>query len=549
MAVRERAISDSLHAASLRSAAESADLSGMAEEAVKAKALRERLVKFYYLTAEEQRLVMMEGDASRYFQAKALAMEQSEAAMDAEGSAKSNREVADLLHQQARTAERDAVNGRITAAEASSRALLLDARAVQLELKADSLSNIASRLRGAAGINEAQASVMLQAMPEERSSELMAIEQRARRTEALLAESRDQAAAGSEQPAARRSAPQTTTAQPSTPQPSTSQFAEAPGEVSQPSTAQPSTFRMPDELVEDFFVLNEPSARREAAIPMDVVLPSGIVFKVQIGAFRKPIPQEAFSDMTPVMGETVGNGLVRYTAGLFTGAQGALAAKDLVRERGYRDAFVVAYRDGKRISLGEAMRATQQEANVAESPIRVRGGAEEPVARVVESPLPAAPPAIVIKQPVAGVQANEPEDAAAILARYPASAQQIVESFVPGAEATAYYNVPGAAPANQVETIKGLFFTVQVGVYSRPVPLDKLFNITPLNSELTESAKVRYTTGRFMDLDAARIRKDEAVRLGVKDAFITAYLNGKRIPVREGTALLQQFGAAILAQP
>ena len=109
--------------------------------------------------------------------------------------------------------------------------------------------------------------------------------------------------------------------------------------------------------------------------------------------------------------------------------------------------------------------------------------------------------------------------------------------------------MPGAASAKQVETIKGLFFTVQVGVYSRPVPLDKLFNITPLNSELPETAKVRYTTGRYMEMDAVRARKEEAVRLGVKDAFITAYLNGKRIPVREATALLERFGAAILAQP
>ena len=65
----------------------------------------------------------------------------------------------------------------------------------------------------------------------------------------------------------------------------------------------------------------------------------------------------------------------------------------------------------------------------------------------------------------------------------------------------------------------------------------------------TESAKVRYTTGRFLDMDAARARKDEAMGLGVKDAFVTAYLNGKRIPVREATALLQQFGPSILAQP
>lgn len=610
MAVRERAISDSLHTAALRTAEESTELNRMADDAAKAKTLRERLVKYYYLAPEEQQMAMLEGDASRFFQAKALAMEQNEAAADAESAAKSNRDVAVVLRQQARAAERDAVNGRITAAEASNRAIALDARATGLELKADSLSNIASRLRGAASINESQASVMLQAMPEERSNELMAMEQRARRAESLLAESRGQAAPARDQAAItmnRQTQPasnRTATSQPPTArrddgaanaqseaaqaalaqqpvrgqqdeaqqQPGSRQDAQEPAArrddiatTSQPSAAQasasrpaqptaprqdaPSTFRMPDELVEDVFVLNEVTARREEAIPMDVELPSGIVFKVQIGAFRKPVPQEAFSDMTPVMGETVGNGLVRYTAGLFTGAEGALAAKDLVRERGYRDAFVVAYRDGKRIPLGEAMRATQQTAQAASSPIRVRGASEEPAARIVESPVPAAPPAIVIKQPVAAVQGSAGDDAAAILARYPASAQQIVEAFVPSTEAAAYYNVPGAAPAKQVETIKGLFFTVQVGVYSRPVPLDKLFNITPLNSELTETAKVRYTTGRYMDLDAARSRKDEAVGLGVKDAFITAYLNGKRIPVREATALLQQFGAAILAQP
>ncbi|MCB9178487.1 MAG: hypothetical protein H6590_03575 [Flavobacteriales bacterium] len=91
-----------------------------------------------------------------------------------------------------------------------------------------------------------------------------------------------------------------------------------------------------------------------------------------------------------------------------------------------------------------------------------------------------------------------------MLTKYPATAEAIVDGFAPTADAASYYNVPGAAPATQVETIKGLFYTVQVGVYSKPVPLDKLFNIAPLNSERTETAKIRYTTGRYTDTEQAR---------------------------------------------
>jgi len=90
-----------------------------------------------------------------------------------------------------------------------------------------------------------------------------------------------------------------------------------------------------------------------------------------------------------------------------------------------------------------------------------------------------------------------------------------------------------AAPSTEVETIQGVFFTVQVGVYTTPVPLNKLFNLRPLNTELTETKKIRYTTGRYDTLESATARRDEIRAIGVKDAFVTAYLNGRRITVAE----------------
>lgn len=97
--------------------------------------------------------------------------------------------------------------------------------------------------------------------------------------------------------------------------------------------------------------------------------------------------------------------------------------------------------------------------------------------------------------------------------------------------------------------MKGLFFTVQVGVYSKPTALDRLFNITPLNSERTATGKIRYTTGIFLDEGQAVQRKNGTVTLGVTDAFVTAYLNGKRIPVRDARALLAKFGKDVLVDP
>ncbi|MBL7980745.1 MAG: PD40 domain-containing protein [Flavobacteriales bacterium] len=573
LAVRARIGGDSLQAASLVNAEKARELELSARQAEAARLSRERLVKYYYLSSEEQLMVEDDTDHSRYFQARSLALEQYTAADDASRAAVGNREVSAVLRAEARTTERDAANGRVPAAVAVERMNVLNARADALDARADSLDNVASRLRGAAAINEAQAGVMLQGLNADRSSSIMALEMRTRRTEPMLASARMPApSAATGAPGAASTAPVRATAPAPTatpdraptpepviartevPTPSTGTQA---GERPAPATAvrserpvvaadeRPSTLRMPDELVTDMFELRAATERREEAIPMDMELPKGIVFKVQIGAFRNAVPQEAFSDMTPVMGETVGNGLVRYTAGLFTGFEQAARAKDQVRDRGYRDAFVVAYRDGQRIPLGEAMRAARAEQ--AAAPL-VSERAPAPANTVLE-PAAQQPAPVVIQPPTQPLPPTPAEEAAQVLARYPATAQEIVATFAPAPEATSYYNVPGAAPARQVETVKGLFFTVQVGVYSKPVPLDRLFNITPLNSELTETQKVRYTTGLYLDVESARVRKDEAVVLGVKDAFITAYLNGKRIPMREATALLEKFGPEILAKP
>ena len=89
------------------------------------------------------------------------------------------------------------------------------------------------------------------------------------------------------------------------------------------------------------------------------------------------------------------------------------------------------------------------------------------------------------------------------------------------------------------ETIGGLFFTVQIGVYSRDVPHDVLFNLTPLVTKKTSENHFRYSTGTFNSAGEATIRKDEIVKIGVTDAFVTAYYRGERISIEKAQELIE----------
>jgi len=94
--------------------------------------------------------------------------------------------------------------------------------------------------------------------------------------------------------------------------------------------------------------------------------------------------------------------------------------------------------------------------------------------------------------------------------------------------------------------MNGLFFTVQIGVYSKPVTALALFNISPVNSQLTPTNKIRYTTGVFNSVADASSRKTEVLSEGIPDAFVTAYYNGERITVSKAKQILNSNGSSIL---
>ena len=77
-------------------------------------------------------------------------------------------------------------------------------------------------------------------------------------------------------------------------------------------------------------------------------------FRVQIGAFNRKIKKSIFKDIPNVVGIKGNDGLYRFFSGSYTDKSKAASHKVDLTLTGYKDAFIVAFQNGKRISLKEA---------------------------------------------------------------------------------------------------------------------------------------------------------------------------------------------------
>ena len=84
--------------------------------------------------------------------------------------------------------------------------------------------------------------------------------------------------------------------------------------------------------------------------------------------------------------------------------------------------------------------------------------------------------------------------------------------------------------------VKGVFFAVQVGVFTNTIVPEKLRILRDLNSELLPNGNIRYSVGRFNTMEEARQRRED-IAATIGDAFITAYSDGVRITASEASRL------------
>jgi hypothetical protein len=100
--------------------------------------------------------------------------------------------------------------------------------------------------------------------------------------------------------------------------------------------------------------VNNPVAKSGAA---------GVTYSVQIAAFSRMIPVSYFAEtfkLSALVNLEQHNGLNKYTTGSFSSYQSARDNRNQVRTTGISDAFVIAYNNGKRITVQEALMITSQ---------------------------------------------------------------------------------------------------------------------------------------------------------------------------------------------
>jgi tetratricopeptide (TPR) repeat protein len=104
-----------------------------------------------------------------------------------------------------------------------------------------------------------------------------------------------------------------------------------------------------------FEVRPSPVYSRTNPVPLDISLPAGLVYTIQIAAFKNPLDPAFFKGLFPVYGKIKKEtGITFYYTGLFRRIEDARQALPKAREAGFTDAFIIALMDDIRISMERA---------------------------------------------------------------------------------------------------------------------------------------------------------------------------------------------------
>jgi tetratricopeptide (TPR) repeat protein len=121
------------------------------------------------------------------------------------------------------------------------------------------------------------------------------------------------------------------------------------------SSAKNNLKRTPNKKEDEFVILESSPYTSTNPIPEGLGFYDGLIYRIQLGAFSKPRPDDSFGGISPLSFEKlIDNGIYKYYAGIFYSLNSVTAALNKLRASGFPDAFIVAFLNGKPITTEKA---------------------------------------------------------------------------------------------------------------------------------------------------------------------------------------------------
>lgn len=109
------------------------------------------------------------------------------------------------------------------------------------------------------------------------------------------------------------------------------------------------------EVFSVFEIKDKPVYSADEKVIINPDVPPGLIYRIQVAVFRNPIAPSYFKGITPVYGfKIAGTDKTNYYAGMFRRLADAHKALTRVRQKGFKDAFVVCFSSGKAVSAERA---------------------------------------------------------------------------------------------------------------------------------------------------------------------------------------------------
>ena len=239
-------------------------------------------------------------------------------------------------------------------------------------------------------------------------------------------------------------------------------------------------------------------------VPVEPAMPAGLVYTIQVAAFRNNVAPALFKGLNPVFGKhRQGSEAVYYYTGLFRRLDDARNALPQAKGAGFPDAFVIAMMDGVQVSMERAS---------------------------------------LLEKEWGGRSLDDTGSGS------PASSAAAQSGQVPSGTSARSGQVPSAAAAQPVPVPVGtLSFRAEVMRITKPVKpeviqkIELLAGTRGLEMIKNSAGETVFLIGNFITFESADEYVSLLIRNGYNTSKVTAYVGTQEIPVEAAMELLNKL--------